>query len=378
MLFIPITQILKSFNLQKACWFFVLLIAASTVLGSVWGGSLYLAAQALLCSYVIMGLIVCTRSDIALLNEYLYQKKAIEHEEIDASFRGMLQKAGPGLLNLAREQLRAERKGQDVNSEIGHTASEIHTTAEQLSGNIQQQSQATGSIAAAVTEISYSIDEISKRLQGVYSSSHEVDKLGADGREIIASARSKTEEVAEFSETTYRLLASLDERTSHVASISSVIREMSEQTNLLALNAAIEAARAGEHGRGFAVVAEEVRALATRSHDSAQEITTHIDEVQSQMNAVRESMDNVVSCTESSVQKAKEAENILETINTSSQSVSDMLYAITSATEQQTAAVRDISANIEDVAAVAEENTRISSQSAVIASHLRHLCEPVE
>ena len=157
-----------------------------------------------------------------------------------------------------------------------------------------------------------------------------------------------------------------------------MIRDIAEQTNLLALNAAIEAARAGEHGRGFAVVAEEVRALANRSDASAKDISETLEEMHSQMNAVKNSLDQVMRCTELTVNEADSAQQVLSTIAKHTQQVSTMVSAVLDATAQQSNAARDISERVEEVAITADENCRMAEQSSCIAGHLYNLCQEEE
>ncbi|MDX1490823.1 MAG: methyl-accepting chemotaxis protein [Pseudohongiellaceae bacterium] len=337
-------------------------------------------SAALLClfafnAYVLSGILYVAVHDLREFRAVLLDEYSGDPSQTQSVLKGVLNELATSLVRSERDEFRALDKFADITAEVGHSANELNATAQDLNNNIKEQSLATSSIAAAVTEITYSTEDISSRMKGAHEAAQSSDELGRKGGDAIRSARADTEEVAAYADTTYKLLESLDEHTTTVATISSVIRSIAEQTNLLALNAAIEAARAGEHGAGFAVVAEEVRALATRSHESAEEISSNINDVQKQMAAVRESMDNVVSCTDRTVSKAQEAEQMLEEMATHSQAVTDLLYAISTATEQQSAAVREISANIESVAQLADKNSGIASESAAIASHVRDLCE---
>jgi methyl-accepting chemotaxis protein len=130
----------------------------------------------------------------------------------------------------------------------------------------------------------------------------------------------------------------LEEKTTRVEEITTLIGDIADQTDLLALNASIEAARAGEFGRGFSVVAAEVQKLADRSSRAAAEISELVQSIRETVGriSVRSSENNLVigsiqrgilhiaETTGEVVQKAESAAGSVDRVNNSLDSIMNL------------------------------------------------------
>ena len=144
-------------------------------------------------------------------------------------------------------------------------------------------------------------------------------------------------------------IESLNSKTVNIGQILEVITSISQQTNLLALNAAIEAARAGEAGRGFAVVADEVRNLAHRTQDSAQQVQKMIEELQVGAREAVVTMTESQRQSETSVTIANQAGDRLSSVTGRIGEIDGMNQSVATATEEQTAVVESINVDITQI-----------------------------
>ena len=127
-----------------------------------------------------------------------------------------------------------------------------------LSGHTATQSEALGATVDSMRELTATVGRNEAHV--------------GQGRTLVASAAEVALRGGETVSAVVETMASIKASSHKIVDIIGVINGIAFQTNILALNAAVEAARAGEQGRGFAVVAAEVRSLAQRSSEAAQQI----------------------------------------------------------------------------------------------------------
>lgn len=297
--------------------------------------------------------------------------------------------------------------------QVATSAEQLASSSEELTASAEQQAQATDQVALAIQQVatgtekqsnaidetSSAIEQMSAAIQEVAASSNEVAEqanntslAAKEGQKVVGKAVSQMQKVGHVTAKVQVAVDELEQGSKKIGEITNVISGIAAQTNLLALNAAIEAARAGEQGRGFAVVAEEVRKLAEQSKEAAEQITSLINNNQTNINNavkamragtadVKDGIEIVTSAGETFAQIVGSINQVVTQIQEVSTTVEEMARSsqlILSNINQIEDISKDNMAQSQSVSAATEEQTASSEQIASASQSLAQMAQTLQ
>jgi len=232
---------------------------------------------------------------------------------------------------------------------LGSSSDQVASASGQVASSSQSLAEGSSEQASSLEETSSSLEEMAAQTRQNANNAEqaegavkETSRVVKDGVESMQRMNSAINEIKDSSNETSKIIKTID--------------DIAFQTNLLALNAAVEAARAGEAGKGFAVVAEEVRNLAQRSAEAAQNTSQLIEKSQ-------ENANNGVSV-------ADEVATQLSSIKDSSEKVNTLIAEITAASREQAQGIDQVNTAVSEMDKVVQQNAADSEESASAAEEL--------
>lgn len=254
-------------------------------------------------------------------------------------------------------------QASQLSHKINDVGESFSRSTQSMSEGAHTQHNETDLIATATTQMSASMSEVNSHSQLAADAAQQANTISIESEQSIGAARTTIENLATNIDRANEVIQNLDSESNNIGSVLSVIQGIAEQTNLLALNAAIEAARAGEQGRGFAVVADEVRTLASRTHESTEEIQRMIERLQKGSSEAVGAMETSKTGVHSSVEQITLTSDRLQTMKGAIGEIHNMSQQIATALDEQSSAISEVNGNLNTIRDISETTTEQASTS---------------
>lgn len=247
-------------------------------------------------------------------------------------------------------------------SNVKQAASELGLKSETIKMSSASVAAGTAEQAEIVQEVNQEIRELAKASELIAFESKEAKESGDTASTEVRNSGAAIREAIFSLDEVQRAVSMLNKSSKRIGEILAMIDDIADQTNLLALNASIEAARAGENGKSFSVVAEAVGSLAAKAGNSTKEVAALVGDTQ-------EHIESAVKISSTGADKAEQAVEALDNINTLINSIVDKIGEISAAGLQQSESAEKVRDSMNSLGA-SSENVSTGAQEVAEATQI--------
>lgn len=257
-------------------------------------------------------------------------------------FEGKLQELNMHMGNMAHSISRMLGDVKLATDHAVHGIKEISSGNQDLNKRVQKQAAAIQQTSLNMNQMRLTLDHTLEEANHVSSTTELVQRDSADGMHIVSLM--------------VEAMQGIEHASQQISSITGLIDSIAFQTNLLALNASVEAARAGEAGRGFAVVATEVRYLAQRSAEAAQQI--------------RQVTDTNITRINEGMLLSQQTQQVFEQNSASIERIAQMIIKMNQALARQSHGIHQVTEALGEIDESTQQNAALVEQIATTSSNI--------
>jgi len=375
-------------------WIIAVNFLSSMVLDSVWKAQALSIAIGLLVG-MIFGIYISdsvTKNLFQLVEATTIISQGDLRQEIEISSDDEIGKLASSfqtmLINLRQIVSRVKKGSQKVmksSNEVHNSIKKLREITEQFASEIEKVMEAAQKQFHLLAQDSFTLKNISDSVLRIAEmanlasrSASQAVQNSQEGKNTAIAAIGQIHSFFSQVEKSIQLIHELGNKIIKMGRITDLITDIARKIDILSLNATIEASKAGEYGKGFGMVAEEIRYLTEESKSAAKEISSLIEEIQTENGAVKAAIE------EGALGINRGRETITTLIKNFDQLVAEItklggsVQEISSETNRQALDTKTISQAFEELTRFAENNSLAMQKSNVVMTEQRKLLNQTE